>query len=52
MKKELSILSVIVALVFSLVNTGCKKEPKDTTNPVVRINGLATCYPQRGRVYY
>ena len=52
MKKYLSIISIIAITLLSLVYSGCKKTSKDSTPPVVTVNGLATCYLQRGLPYY
>lgn len=52
MKKQLSIILILALSSLSIFNSGCKKETKDTTAPVITINGLSTCYLQRGRVYY
>ncbi len=51
MKKQLSILSFIALGFVALTNSGCKKEKPDTDSPVVTVNGLKTCYLQKGRLY-
>ena len=51
MKRSISILSCIALIAVSVIYSGCKKESPDTTGPVVTVNGLQTCYLQKGRLY-
>jgi hypothetical protein len=51
MKKIIFSTATIALLTLSLVYTGCKKEDKDETNPVVTINGSATFYVQKGKTF-
>ena len=51
MKNKTSILSALAISITVLVVAGCKKEKLDTGNPVVVVNGLSTCYLQKGRQY-
>ncbi len=52
MKKLFPSILIATLLLLSTIYTSCKKEAKDTTAPVITIDGLPTCYLQRGRVYY
>ena len=52
MKKHFSIAGVIAIIALLTAYTGCKKKDSlDTTKPVVTLNGLATCYLQKGTPY-
>ncbi|MCW3102401.1 MAG: pesticidal crystal protein Cry22Aa [Bacteroidetes bacterium] len=51
MKKQILNTSGLFILALSLTFTGCKKEDKDTTNPVVTMNGPATMYAQQNKTY-
>ncbi|HEX8517852.1 MAG TPA: immunoglobulin-like domain-containing protein, partial [Bacteroidia bacterium] len=51
MKKQILSTSGLFILALSLTFTGCKKEDKDTTNPVVTMNGPATMYAQQNKTY-
>jgi hypothetical protein len=52
MKKLFSLTAVLALITTSVIYTGCKKtDTTDTTAPVITLNGLPTCFLQKGWLY-
>ena len=51
MKKNLILLSCITLLSSAVFVSSCKKDPKDTTSPILTMYGPTTMYWQQGKSY-
>ena len=51
MKKQILFLSAVILLSTPILFIGCKKSSKDTTKPVITLNGYSTSYWEFNKTY-